>query len=134
MARLARLVKPDPAFPWDPAHPAHAQMMEFEIRGRASGPFKINKKGDGQYRTLMEFATVDEARKATREQYDALVNSWEVVKARDNITERDLRGAEGRRMVQAAGPWGTYCVELPSANQPPAMGAAPRVAPTSTCR
>lgn len=75
---------------------APEKRMEFEIRGRASGPFKINKKGDSQYRTLMEFATVDEARKATREQYDALVNSWEVVKARDNITERDLRSDENR--------------------------------------
>ncbi|QLA81683.1 hypothetical protein EXV95_14135 [Acidovorax sp. JMULE5] len=62
---------------------------------------------------------------------------WEVAPAGalgSGIAERDLRGAEGRRTVQAAGPWGTYCVELPSANQPPSMGAAPRVAPTSTCR
>src|SRR3989344_1226078 len=62
---------------------------------------------------------------------------WEVAPAGalgSGIAERDLRGAEGQRMVQAAGPWGTYCVELPSANQPPSMGAAPRVAPTSTCR
>ncbi|WP_298210181.1 hypothetical protein [Acidovorax sp.] len=46
----------------------------------------------------------------------------------------DRRGADGARTAQVAGPWGSYCVELPSTNQPPAMGAAPRIAPPRTCR
>ncbi|RQO80980.1 hypothetical protein DBV10_16225 [Acidovorax sp. FJL06] len=65
---------------------------------------------------------------------------WEVAPAAvgaalgADAAERDLRGADGRRTVEVTGPWGTYCVELPSANQPPAMGAAPRIAPARTCR
>lgn len=31
--RLPRLAKADPAFPWDRANPAHAQMVKLEIRG-----------------------------------------------------------------------------------------------------
>jgi hypothetical protein len=31
--RLPRLAKPDPAFPWDRANPAHAQMLKLDIRG-----------------------------------------------------------------------------------------------------
>jgi hypothetical protein len=73
------------------------QRMEFEIRGTAS--FKINKKGDPEYRPLMTFATPAEARKAINEQYDSLVAAWEAVKARDNITERDLRSPENRPRV-----------------------------------
>jgi hypothetical protein len=49
-------------------------------------------------------------------------------------TERDLRGADGTRTARVAGPWGSYCVELAPANQPAAMGAAPRIAPVRTCR
>lgn len=70
--------------------------MEFEIRGPSGGPYKINKKGDPEYRPLMTFPTVEEARKAINVDYDSLVAAWEAVKARDNITERDLRSAENR--------------------------------------
>mgnify|MGYP006895936591 CR=1 FL=1 len=41
-------------------------------------------------------ASSSAARAAITEQYDALVAAWEGVKARDNITERDLRSAENR--------------------------------------
>lgn len=70
--------------------------MEFEIRGKSGGPYKINKKGDPEYRPLMTFPTVEEARRAINVDYDSLSAAWEAVKARDNITERDLRNAENR--------------------------------------
>ena len=47
---------------------------------------------------------------------------------------RDLRGPGGSRTAKVSGPWGDYCVELPSADQPPTMGAAPRMVPARTCR
>ncbi len=47
---------------------------------------------------------------------------------------RDRAGPGGSRTAKVSGPWGDYCVELPSANQPPAIGAAPRIAPARTCR
>lgn len=46
----------------------------------------------------------------------------------------DLGGPGGSRTTRVSGPWGDYCVELPSANQPPAMGAGPRMALARTCR
>ena len=71
--------------------------MKFEIRRNINtGEVFINKEGDAERRRLMTFASVEEARKAIAEQYDELVSQWEGVKARDNITERDLRGAENR--------------------------------------
>jgi hypothetical protein len=73
------------------------QRMKFEIRRNINtGEVFINKEGDAERRRLMTFASVEEARKAIAEQYDELVSQWEGVKARDNITERDLRGAENR--------------------------------------
>ena len=72
--------------------------MQFEIRQESRGDRKvfINKKGDKENRRLMEFATVEEARKAVKEQYADLVAAWEGVKSRDNITERDLRSETNR--------------------------------------
>lgn len=72
--------------------------MQFEIRQESRGDRKvfINKKGDKEQRRLMEFATVEEARKAVKEQYADLVAAWEGVKGRDNITERDLRSDANR--------------------------------------
>ena len=79
---------------------APEKRMEFEIRRhRSGGKYFINKKGDSQHRRLMEFDTAEEARSAISGQYDALVGEWENVKARDNITERDLRTAENRPRV-----------------------------------
>lgn len=72
--------------------------MQFEIRQESRGDRKvfINKKGDKEYRRLMEFTTVEEARAALKDQYADLVAAWEGVKDRDNISERDLRTAENR--------------------------------------
>ncbi len=72
------------------------ERMQFEIRQRRGGKVFINKKGDSEYRALMEFDTAEEARKAITQQYTDLVAAWEATKARDNITERDLRSAENR--------------------------------------
>lgn len=77
----------------EPAAPE--KRMEFEVRGPNGGPYNINKKGDGQYRSLGRYATTSEARDAIAE-YNGLVAAWEAVKASDNITERDLRSAENR--------------------------------------
>jgi hypothetical protein len=68
--------------------------MQFEVRG--SGPYKINKKGDPEYRALMTFATAKEAFEAIKSDHDGLAAAWEQVKARDNVTERDVRSAENR--------------------------------------
>ncbi len=78
--------------------PAATQKLKFEIRLPRSGEVKayINKAGDGERRRLMTFASVEEARAALKDRYDDLVTAWEAVKARDNITERDLRGAVNR--------------------------------------
>ena len=79
---------------------APEERMQFEIRRpRAGGKFFVNKKGDGEYRRLMEFDTAEEARKAITDQYNDLVSAWDAIKARDNITERDLRSAENRPRV-----------------------------------
>lgn len=76
---------------------APEKRMEFDIRQRrANGEIFINKKGDGEYRPLMTFKTVEEARAAIKDKYADLVAAWEGVKNRDNITERDLRTAENR--------------------------------------
>ena len=47
---------------------------------------------------------------------------------------RDRAGPGGSRTTKVSGPWGDYCVELPSVDQPSAMGAVPRMAPARTCR
>ena len=72
--------------------------MQFEIRQESGGARKvfINKKGDKEYRRLMTFDTVAEARAAIQNQYADLVASWDGVKARDNITERDVRSDVNR--------------------------------------
>jgi orotate phosphoribosyltransferase len=72
--------------------------MQFEIRSKATGETRyfINKKGDKEYRPLMRFATLPEARAALKDQYAEVVAAWENVKGRDNITERDLRSEENR--------------------------------------
>lgn len=72
--------------------------LKFEVYRATTGDRKvfISKKGDKEYRRLMEFDTVEEARKAIKDQYADLVAAWEGVKSRDNITERDLRTAENR--------------------------------------
>lgn len=72
--------------------------MQFEIRQESRGDRKvfINKKGDKEYRRLMTFDTVADARAAVSNQYTELVAAWEGVKSRDNITERDVRSDVNR--------------------------------------
>lgn len=72
--------------------------MAFEVRGRGNLYF-INKKGDSEYRHLKEFTTAEEASKFRRENYDDLVKAWDAVKARDNVTERDLRSDANKDRV-----------------------------------
>ena len=52
------------------------ERMQFEIRQRRGGKVFINKKGDSEYRALMEFDVVADARKAINEQYAELVAAW----------------------------------------------------------
>ena len=74
---------------------AKESRLAFEIRGSGNAYF-INKKGDKQYRHLMEFTTVKDARDALNNRYKDVLAAWEAVKERDNITERDLRSTENR--------------------------------------
>jgi hypothetical protein len=69
--------------------------MEFEVRGSGSS-YSINKKGDREYRPLKTFDNSKEALAFKREHYDELVQAWELVKARDNVKETDLRGKENK--------------------------------------
>ncbi len=81
------------------ADAAPEQRMEFAVyQRRKEGTIFVTKKGDPEKRSLGEFATVEEARAAIAE-YAGLAAAWEAVKARDNITERDLRSAENRPRV-----------------------------------
>ena len=62
----------------------------------ANGYF-INRKGDREYRHLKEFDTSKEALDYRKENYDALAQAWEDVKARDNVTKADIRNKENRK-------------------------------------
>jgi len=75
---------------------AAEKQMQFEIRvpRDSSLPPYIIKLGDSEKRKLMTFATTAEARDALKNRYAELVQAWEDVKARDNITESDLRTQE----------------------------------------
>lgn len=64
--------------------------MAFEVRG-SGNRFFINKKGDSEYRHLMDFSNAGDAIKARSEKYVDLVKAWDAVKARDNVTEADTR-------------------------------------------
>lgn len=46
---------------------------------------------------------------------------------------REWRSTDGARVTRVEGAGGVYCVRVPSANQPLEMGAAPRVAPVTSC-
>jgi len=72
--------------------------LKFEVFRATTGDRKvfISKKGDKEYRRLMEFDTPEQARKALKDQYAELVAAWEGIKSRDNITERDLRTSDNR--------------------------------------
>ena len=70
--------------------------MQFEVRGTEQRGFRINKKGDREYRALLTFKTAKDAFAALRDRHDELVQAWERIKERDNVTERDLRTSENR--------------------------------------
>jgi len=69
--------------------------MKFEVRG-GTGKVSINKAGDSLYRALITFETSKEAFDYRNEHYDALVQAWEDLKNKENVTERDVRGEENR--------------------------------------
>jgi len=66
--------------------------MKFEIRGRA-GKYKINKKGDSEYRTLKSFDDLAKAREYISDNHSDLLQAWEDVKARDNVSKKETRKA-----------------------------------------
>ncbi|WP_140426861.1 hypothetical protein [Acidovorax sp. Root267] len=49
------------------------------------------------------------------------------------MSVRESVGAGGGRVSRVQGAAGTYCVRVPSANRLPELGAAPRLAPVTTC-
>lgn len=71
------------------------QKMKFEVRGR-KGYWLINKHGDPLRRPLKTFTGQDakEALDFRKNNYDALVQAWEDVKASDNVKETDVRREE----------------------------------------
>ncbi|SDZ93897.1 PLxRFG domain-containing protein [Marinobacterium iners] len=71
--------------------------MKFEIRRDSrSGVYSINKTGDSEYRALKTFDTLPEARDYLRNNNADLVEAWEAVKRRDNVTKADMRGDKNR--------------------------------------
>ena len=77
---------------------------DFEVRGTAKTGYKINRKGDSEYRSLKIFTGEDAAKKALawRDEHTAeLEAAWEAVKARDNVGKGDVRTAQNRQRVGA---------------------------------
>ena len=72
-----------------------SKRMQFDVRGSGNS-FFINKKGDREYRRLKTFSTAKEAFEYIKNDYDALVQAWEDVKERDNVSKRDVRGEDNR--------------------------------------
>ncbi|GEM_PF-3303580 len=77
-----------------------APRMAFEVRGH-KGAYGINKKGDKLYRKLKMFDDSKQAFAYVKENYDELVNAWEEVKARENVSKKDVRGKVNRKRVGA---------------------------------
>ncbi len=71
--------------------------MKFEIRhDRRHTVYQINKTGDNEQRPLKTFDTLKEARDYLRNNNADLVEAWEAVKQRDNVTKADMRGDKNR--------------------------------------
>lgn len=73
--------------------------QDFEVRGTAKTGYKINRKGDSEYRSLKIFTGEDAAKKALawRDEHTAeLEAAWEAVKARDNVSKAEVRRDENR--------------------------------------
>ncbi|HET6725501.1 MAG TPA: LPD38 domain-containing protein, partial [Gammaproteobacteria bacterium] len=74
--------------------------LQFEIRGnRKLDHYFINKKGDKEYRKLKEFDSLDDARTYLKDHHNDLVDAWEAVKDRDNVTKGDMRRRANRERV-----------------------------------
>jgi len=75
---------------------------DFEVRGTAKTGYKINRKGDSEYRALKIFTGEDAAKKALawrEENVAALEAEWEAVKARDNVAKADVRRNENKERI-----------------------------------
>lgn len=71
--------------------------MKFEIRhDRRHTVYQINKTGDNEQRPLKTFDTLKEARDYLRNNNADLVEAWEAVKQRDNVTKADMRSDKNR--------------------------------------
>jgi hypothetical protein len=68
---------------------------KFEIRTQG-GRYFINRKGDGEYRTLVSFDTFKEAKDFRKNETAKLAELWEAVKERDNVKKTDVRRKENR--------------------------------------
>jgi hypothetical protein len=81
---------------------APVQEMKFAIyRGRNSGQVFIAKDGDKEKRHLKEFEDVKSARAFLQDNHAKLVEAWEAVKNRDNVTKSDMRrGINAQRVGQ----------------------------------
>lgn len=72
-------------------------VMKFEIRhDRRHTVYQINKTGDNEQRPLKTFDTLKEARDYLRNNNADLVEAWEAVKQRDNVTKADMRSDNNR--------------------------------------
>ncbi len=72
---------------------------DFEVRGTAKTGYKINRKGDPEYRALKIFTGEGAAKAALawRDEHTAdLESAWEAAKARDNVAKADVRRDENR--------------------------------------
>lgn len=75
---------------------------DFEVRGSAKSGYRINRKGDSEYRALKTFTGEGAAKKALAwrdENVAELEAAWEAVKARDNVSKADVRRDENRERL-----------------------------------
>lgn len=74
--------------------------MKFAIYTyRNSGHAYITYDGDKEKRKLKEFPSTKEARLYLHDNYESLVEAWDAVKLRDNVTRKDMRQAENSDRV-----------------------------------
>ncbi|MDN5925351.1 MAG: LPD5 domain-containing protein, partial [Xanthomonadales bacterium] len=80
--------------------PAPVSRLAFQLRGIDSkNQYFIVKKGDAEYHHLKEFTTIGEARAYLKEHHAELVQAWEGVKQRENVTKADMRNKANRSRV-----------------------------------
>lgn len=71
-------------------------ILKFEIRGRATNGYRINKKGDPDNISLIDFTDLREARKYLKQNHSDLVNKWEQSKEKYNVHKKDVRRKDNR--------------------------------------